>query len=149
MNAQIRWLTFGACVLWAVAMGMDQVSRLGDPLGIGTNDYGRESGPCAGGSYSTRFDCKQALLLSRGNATFFEGCLRAAIVFVPPLLLWVVVGRLSRLRRPRPPRPPHIERRPRPVEPDIVHEEDERIKVAGVASIFSHDRQGPDEPPRV
>lgn len=89
----IRWTAVAVSSLWIAAIGWSQFGGAAGDYGFRSEAYGKAAAGC-GGSYSSRYECKSAIIIDGENEAFYDWVGRFALVFGPPLAAWYAVGRL-------------------------------------------------------
>lgn len=89
----IKWTAIAVSSLWIGIMGWSEFSDPPDNYGFRSDSYSKSAASC-GGSYSSRYECKSAIIIAGNNSAFYDWVGRFALVFGPPLALGYGFGRL-------------------------------------------------------
>ena len=93
----LKWGALAVGLIWAIAAGWGELSKMELPDNFRSTSYKRQAEKCEG-SFQNRFDCKSAIIINSDNSTFNDWVLRFAIVFGPPVLIWVLYNQVQRRR---------------------------------------------------
>jgi len=93
----LKWCAVAVSVLWMVAAGWGELSKITLPDDFRSTSYKREAERCAG-SFANRYECKSSIIIGNDNSTFYDWVLRFAIVFVPPALIAALYSKVQERR---------------------------------------------------
>lgn len=93
----LKWGALAVGLLWAIAAGWGELSKIELPDDFRSPAYKRQAEKCEG-SFARRYECKSAIIINNDNSTFYDWALRLIIVFGPPTLIWGLYNRVQARR---------------------------------------------------
>jgi hypothetical protein len=93
----LKWVAVAVGVLWIGAAGWGELTKMTLPDGFRSTAYKREAEHCRG-SFESRYECKNAIIITNDNSTFNDWALRLLVVFGPPGAIALLYGQVQRRR---------------------------------------------------
>jgi hypothetical protein len=95
----LKWGALAVSLLWIVAAGWGELSKIELPDNFRSATYKRQAENCEG-SFERRYECKSHIIINNDTSAFNDWALRLIIVFGPPALIVALFNRV-RVRRER------------------------------------------------
>jgi hypothetical protein len=93
----LRWIGWLACACWlAVTINYLIFQRDPDQFSFRAPVVEAEMKNCTSEDMHQRYSCKEQAMLSHERLMFVEALIPTALVFAPPLLVWLLARRLMR-----------------------------------------------------
>jgi hypothetical protein len=93
----LKWCAVAVSVIWIIAAGWGELSKMELPNDFRSASDKREAERC-GGSFARRYECKSSIIIGNDNTTFYDWVERLVIVFLPPLLIGLLYGKVQQRR---------------------------------------------------
>ena len=95
----LNWIVTLVCTLWMVgALYVQFIAVNPDQYGFRNPVIEQEMQNCAG-SFEQRYNCKEALIIAKGHASFLIWLGKMALVLGPPVVVWNLLRLAARPRR--------------------------------------------------
>lgn len=95
----MRGFAMAASIVWmAATFYLSFLDVDPDQFGFRSDDVESQMKTC-GGSFQQRYDCKEAIIISKGHDSFLLWAEKGCLILVPPVLLMALVNHGGRRHR--------------------------------------------------
>lgn len=110
-RSTLKWIAVTASIIWmSLTFYQEFLDADPDQYGFRSADVETQMKAC-GGTFQQRYDCKEAIIIAKGHASFLIWTQKTALILLPPIILALLVGRMGR-QRPHDPLRSHLASRP-------------------------------------
>jgi len=97
LRETLRWLGWVALAVWlGLAINHEILQQDPSQFGFRNPEVEAEMKNCTSEDMRLRYECKEQVILASQRRLFLEASGRAVLIFLPPILVWLIARRLLR-----------------------------------------------------